>query len=117
MNRKASPGLIIAIIIFMDGVVSPTAAPCEVTSPPCDLTIFDVPPTEYTITLDEPVNPATLDASDFTVNRIPAAAVVAMAGNTTVRFHFNRSPVVSGTNVMHIAAGAFNCASGQPVSE
>ena len=113
---KGATGLIIILIMFVDGVVSLAATPCTVISPACDLTFFDIPPTDYMITLNEPVDPATVDASDFTVNRMPAVSVALTNGNITIIFHFNRSPAVQGTNIMHIAAGAFNCGFG-PVSE
>ena len=65
--------LIIAIIAFLDGVVSLTATPCTVTMSGCGGTfsIF-VLPTDFVVNMSDPIDPATLDASDFTVNGIPA---------------------------------------------
>jgi hypothetical protein len=74
-------------------------------------------PTIFDINLSESVDPATVQASDFTVNGTPADNVILLNGNMTIEFTFNTSPVVLGHNTMHIAAGAFNCALGQPVSE
>jgi hypothetical protein len=62
------------------------------------------------------VDPATVQASDLTVNGIPADASALINGNTTIRFQYISSPAVSGQNTMHIAAGAFNCCDG-PVAE
>ena len=114
---KGATKLRLAIVTVIDGVLSVTATPCSVVSPACDLTVFDVPPIEFTISLDEAVDSTTVSASDFTVNRIKAVSSTVINGNTTIIFYFNRSPVVQGTNVMHSAAGAFNCFFGGPVSE
>jgi hypothetical protein len=62
------------------------------------------------------VDPATVQASDLTVNGIPADASALINGNTTIRFQYISSPAVPGQNKMHIAAGAFNCCDG-PVAE
>src|SRR4029453_12757020 len=58
---------------------------------------------------DLPVDPATVQASDFTVNGTPANSDVLGGGNTQITFHFNSSPgTMQGAQTMHIAAGAFN---------
>src|SRR5207248_5864633 len=60
----------------------------------------------------DPVNPSTVQASDFTVNAIAANTVAFSNNNTTLTFHFNTSPVsVQGPQTMNIPAGAFNRAS------
>src|SRR5436190_20913797 len=74
MNMKGATKLRLAIVTVIDGVLSITATPCTVISPACDLTVFDVPPIEFTISLDEAVDSTTVSASDFTVNRIKAAS-------------------------------------------
>jgi hypothetical protein len=74
------------------------------------------PPTVFVVDATDPVDPATLDATDFTVNRIPANSFSLSNGNTTIVFFFNTSPAVQASNVMHIPAGAFNCGNG-PVLE
>ena len=94
---------------------TPTPTPCSVTSAGCGSTVF-VPPTDFTVNVTEPVDPATLDASDFTVNGTVADNVTLVNGDTTIEFIFNTSPAVPGVNTMHIAAGAFNCGQG-PVAE
>jgi len=95
---------------------TPTAPPCSVTSPTCGSLVTGTPPTDFIITLSDPVDPATVQASDLTVNGIPADSVVVSNGNTTIDFFFNTSPVVEGVNTMHIPPGAFNCGGG-PVAE
>ena len=58
------------------------------------------------------MDPASVQASDFTVNGTPANSFVLSNGNATITFHFNSSPVVTqGVQTMHIPAGAFNRAS------
>ena len=76
-------------------------------------------PTDFVVNVTDPVNPATLQASDFTVNGTPANTVAYTPGTTTMTFHFNSTPVITqGLQTMHIAAGAFNKASGgDPVLE
>ena len=115
MTRAAT--LIIAIIAFLDGVVSLTATPCTVTMSGCGGTfsIF-VLPTDFVVNMSDPIDPATLDASDFTVNGIPANNFILSNGNMTITFDFTTSPAGQGVNTMHIAAGAFDCGGG-PVLE
>src|ERR1043166_9455542 len=81
------------------------------TDPTCNGVIF-TQPTDFVINLSDPVDPATVQASDFTVNGTPADSFVLSNGNATITFHFNSSPVVTpGVQTMHIPAGAFNRAS------
>jgi hypothetical protein len=94
---------------------TPTPTPCSVSSSACGSTVF-TPPTDFTLDVTEPVDPATLDASDFTVNGTPADNVILSNGDTTITFTFITSPATQGLNTMHIAAGAFNCGQG-PVVE
>jgi hypothetical protein len=95
---------------------TPTPTSCSVTSPTCGSLVTGTPPTDFIITLSDPVDPATVQASDLMVNGIPADSVVVSNGNTTIDFFFNTSPVVEGVNTMHIPPGAFNCGGG-PVAE
>ena len=79
------------------GVPSPTPTAtttptgCAVTSPLCGLTVH-IPPTDFQIDLSEPVDPGSVQASDLTVNGIPADLAVVAKGNTTIDFIFNLSP-------------------------
>ena len=97
---------------------TPTATPtssstptCTVTSPLCGLTVI-IPPTDFQINLSDPVDPSSVQASDLTVNGIPADSAVVSNGNTTIDFIFNLSPALTA-NTIHISAGAFDC--GPPV--
>jgi hypothetical protein len=67
--------------------------------------------------VSDAVDPATVDASDFTLNGIPANFVTLLNNNTWIEFFFNTSPEVRGSNTMHIPAGAFNCVNNGPVLE
>jgi hypothetical protein len=110
--------LFIAIITFLDGVASLTAAPCSVNSPPCDSIIYNPQPTTvFLIEVSDAVDPATVDATDFTLNGIPANSVILLNNNTWIQFIFNTSPQVRGINTMHIPGGAFNCLNNGPVLE
>src|SRR5437763_4940909 len=81
------------------------------TTPACN-SIINTQPTDFVINLGDPVVPASVQATDFTVNGTPANSFVLSNGNATITFHFNSSPVViQGPQTMHIPAGAFNRAS------
>jgi hypothetical protein len=74
-------------------------------------------PTEFNIhTGSCPVDPATVHTSSFTVNNIQPDSFTLLDNNTTIRFHYNTTPVVPGLNTMHVPAGGFNCVCG-PVLE
>ena len=82
------------------------------TSTPACNSIINTQPTDFVINLSDPVDPNTVQATDFTVNGTPANSFVLSNGNATITFHFNSSPVVTqGPQTMHIPAGAFNQAS------
>src|SRR5262249_37906892 len=79
------------------------------TSDPACNSVISTQPTDFVINLSDAVDPATVDATDFTVNGIPADSFVLSNGNTTITFHFNSSPVTTeGVQTMHIPADAFN---------
>jgi hypothetical protein len=81
------------------------------TTPACN-SIVNTQPTDFVINLSDPVVPASVQATDFTVNGTPANSFVLSNGNATITFHFNSSPVVTqAPQIMHIPAGAFNRAS------
>jgi hypothetical protein len=95
----------------------PTPSPgCTVTSTTCGRIIVGTAPTDFTINLSDPADPATVEASNFTVNGTPADNDIIINGDLTITFHFNTSPVVGGQNTVRIPAGAFNCGQG-PVQE
>jgi N-acetylneuraminic acid mutarotase len=95
---------------------TPTPTGCSVTSTACGGIVVGTAPTEFTVNLSDPADPATVQASDFTVNGTPANSFSLSNGNTTISFFFFPSPALQGGNVMHIPAGAFNCGNG-PVLE
>jgi len=93
-------------------VPTATPAPCQVTSAACDSVITGNGPTDFIVNVSDPVDPLTVQPTDFTVNGIAADAFDLQNGNMTIVFHFNTTPVTQGLNTMHIPAGAFNCVNG-----
>ena len=81
------------------------------TTPTCN-SIINTQRVDFIVNLSDPVNPATVNANDFTVNGTAANSFALSNGNATITFHFNSSPVVAeGGQTMDIPAGAFNRAS------
>src|SRR5207249_3614765 len=81
------------------------------TDPACN-SFITTQPTDFVINLSDPVDPTTVQATDFTVNGTPANSFVLSNGNATITFHFNSTPVTTqGVQTMHIPAGAINRAS------
>jgi hypothetical protein len=76
-------------------------------------------PVDFVVNVREPVQSATLQASDFTVNGIAADSVDYIPGTTTMTFHFTSTPVTTqGAQTMHIDEGAFlSDPAGDPVHE
>jgi hypothetical protein len=97
---------------------TPNSATCSVTgiSPPCGSTV-NTRLIDFAVYVSDPVDPATLNASDLTCNGIPASAFAYTPGTTTISFEFGQQALVQGPNTMHVPAGAFNCVNGQPVTE
>jgi hypothetical protein len=81
------------------------------TDPACGSFVVGAAPTDFVVDLSDPADPATVQASDFTVNGTPADSASLSNGNATITFTFNTSPVVQGENTMHIDAGAIHQAS------
>jgi len=76
------------------------------TNPACG-SIVNTQATDFVVNLSDAVVVASVQASDFTVNGIPANSFVLSNGNTTITFHFNTTPVTTqGVQTMHIPAGA-----------
>jgi uncharacterized delta-60 repeat protein len=92
--------------------LNPEAPGCSVTSTVCGRIIVGTAPTDFTVNLSDPADPATVQATDFMVNGTPADNDIIINGDLSITFHFNTSPVVGGQNTMHIPAGAFNCGQG-----
>jgi hypothetical protein len=108
--------LIIAIIAFLDGVVSITGHTLYGDHVGLWRDFRYLCPTDFVVDVSDPIDPATVDASDFTVNGIPANNFTFSNSNTTIAFDFTTSPAGQGVNTFHIADGAFNCGGG-PVLE
>jgi subtilisin family serine protease/Ca2+-binding RTX toxin-like protein len=73
---------------------------------PDDGDVVPAPPLAFSIKTAFAIDPATLNASDLTVNGIPANNV--MVVGTTATFSYLSSPVTSqGAQQLHIVAGAF----------
>jgi hypothetical protein len=71
-------------------------------------------PTEFTIDFSHPIDPASIQASDFIVNGI-AATSYSMIDADTVRFHYSSSPVgVLGVQRMSMAASSVLASDGPP---
>src|SRR3989440_4348333 len=89
------------------------------TADPACGSVVTTQPTDFIVHLSDPVDPNTVQPSDFTVNGTPADTDVLSDGNQTITFTFNSTPVVNqGEQTMHIPAGAFNQASNNdPVLE
>ena len=89
---------------------TPSEPPCSVngSQPACDSTVF-AQLTDFIADMSAPVDPGTVQPSDFTVNGIPADSDIISGGGVEITFHFNASPVGQGVNFMDIPAGAFSC--------
>ena len=87
------------------------------TTTPAVGSLITTQPTTFTVNVTDPIDPASLDPSDFTVNGIAATSDSYTAGSTTITFTFASTPVTAeGLQTMQIAAGAFTRASdGNPV--
>lgn len=79
-----------------------------VNTTPANAAVVTTLPTSFTVNVTVPVDPASLEASDFSVNGVPATGVNYTAGSTVITFTYSTSPVVNqGSQTMSIAAGAF----------
>ena len=75
------------------------------TTPACN-SIISTTPVDFVINLSDAVDTTSVQASDFTVNAIPANSFT-FGSSTQITFHFTTSPVtVQGPQTMHIPAGA-----------
>jgi len=87
------------------------------TTVPAVASVISTQPTTFTVNISEPVDPASLQASDFAVNGISASNFEYTPGSMTIVFTFDASPVTTeGLQTMSVAAGAFTGAvTGNPV--
>jgi hypothetical protein len=79
--------------------------------PACGSFVVGTTPTDFVVSLSDPADPSTVQASDFTVNGTPADSFSLNGDNTQITFSFTTSPVITGQNTMHIDAGAIHQAS------
>src|SRR5438132_1272006 len=76
------------------------------TTPACNSVIF-TQPTDFIVNLSDPALPSSVQATDFTVNNIPANSFTLSNSNQTITFHYTSTPVTTqGLQTMHIPAGA-----------
>ncbi len=74
------------------------------TSDPACNSVINTQPTDFIINLTDPVDPTTVQATDFTVNGT-AANSFTLGGNppnTQITFHFNSSPVTTGSTARSV---------------
>ncbi len=108
-------GTLHAFDLYSDPLVLPAGGGCAITVPVCSTTVSSQP-NDFPVNLGSPVNPGTVQASDFMVNGISANSFVISGDQRQIIFHFNSSPVTTqGVQTIHIAAGAFDC--GMPNAE
>jgi hypothetical protein len=90
-----------------------------VSTDPAAGSVVSTQPSDFIVDVGEAVQPATLQASDFTVNGTAANSVDYTPGTTTMTFHFTSTPATTqGAQTMHIADGAFlSDPAGDPVHE
>jgi len=86
------------------------------TTPACSNFVFGTAPVNFVINLTDPVDPSTVQATDFTVNGTKADSFVLSNNNGTITFTFDTSPIIQQVvQTMHIPAGAFlRVSDGQP---
>jgi Glucose / Sorbosone dehydrogenase len=95
---------------------TPSEAPCSVigSQPPCGSTVL-TQLTDFLVAISAPVDPNTVQPSDFTVNGTPSKLPPTI-GRQEITFHYLTSPVVLGENTMHLLPASVNCSgSGLPV--
>ena len=80
--------------------------------------IVDTGPVDFTIQFSDPINPASVQASDFKVNDIAADSVTHVSSEI-VTFSFSTTPVtIEGAHSITMADGAVNSlATGEPMAE
>src|SRR5262245_26154809 len=95
-SSTATPTLSTTLPMLVAGVVPATGA------------VVTAHPASYALNVTSAIDPATLDAADFTVNGQPATAVAYAAGETSATFTFATDPVTAeGVQTIQLAAGAF----------
>jgi hypothetical protein len=79
-------------------------------------TVVATPPTDFSITLSAPYNPASVKANDLKVNGI-AANSFTLTSPTVITFHYTTTPVTTqGVETMSVAAGLIGQLGGGPTN-
>ena len=69
--------------------------------------VTTTPPTTFSLTFSEPIEPSSIVASDFTVNGTPADSASLSTDGLTITYTYNTSPVVNqGVETMDLPAGS-----------
>jgi len=86
------------------------------TTPACSNFVFGAAPVNFVVNLTDPVDPSTVQTTDFTVNGTPSDSFALSNNDGTITFTFNSSPITTqGVQTMHIPAGALlRVSDGQP---
>jgi extracellular elastinolytic metalloproteinase len=112
LGQGASTASSSSTSIVTSFVVPPGLGLTVTSTVPAANAVVPAPLTSFVVTVNNAVDPATLQGSDFLVNNLPATSVDYTPGGTTMTFTFDSSPMtVEGQQTMSIAAGAFNRAS------
>jgi methionine-rich copper-binding protein CopC len=91
-----------------------TIAPVVISSSPAaGSVVTGTPPSTFSITFSEPMDPGSVNAADFKVDGTPASSAQVSADDLTITYTFNSSPVVAqGAETMALPAGAVRGQSG-----
>lgn len=110
-NRALSDSEILSVYqAGHDGMIKPYMIVNS--SSPSEGDTIAVPPLTFEVSFSHPVSPASVQASDFTVNGI-AAGSYSLLDADTVRFECSASPVTTpGSQTMSMAAGAVQASDG-----
>ena len=77
-----------------------------VSNTPASGAVLSTPPVDFTLVFTDAYDPASVQATDLTVNGIAADSFV-LVDSTTLRFHYNTSPITSqGLQTVVMSAGA-----------
>jgi protocatechuate 3,4-dioxygenase beta subunit/glutamine cyclotransferase len=69
--------------------------------------VTTTPPTNFSLTFNEPIVPGSVVAGDFTVNGTPADSATLSPDDTTIYYSFTSSPVITqGIETMNLPAGS-----------
>ena len=92
-----------------------TLGPSVISSnPAAGSVVTGSPPTTFSLTFSEPIDPASITASDFTVDGVPADSASISADDLTITYTFNTSPVTQeGLESMSLPGGAVKSLSGE----